>query len=132
GIKSIEAQYPGLEDFMIHWDEGLGPKEFKEQLRWLAKDVMPAFTRELSKRIDHRPLAGGEHLDQPVHVEMDGALDRIDLHHAAAAAKPQTLPHPAEIHASQRGVRHPHQQAGQDAECLDPGAQVTRPCPPRM
>ena len=43
GIKSIEAKYPGLENFMIHWAEGIGPKEFKEQLRWFAKDVMPAF-----------------------------------------------------------------------------------------
>ena len=43
GIKSVEAKYPGLEHFMIHWAEGLGPKEFKEQLRWFAKDVMPAF-----------------------------------------------------------------------------------------
>ena len=43
GIKSIEAKYPGLESFMIHWAEGLGPEEFKEQLRWFAKDVMPAF-----------------------------------------------------------------------------------------
>ncbi len=43
GIKSIEAKYPGLEHFMIHWAEGLPPKEFKEQLRWFAKDVMPAF-----------------------------------------------------------------------------------------
>ena len=42
-IKSVEAKYPGLEHFMIHWAEGLGPKEFKEQLRWFAKDVMPAF-----------------------------------------------------------------------------------------
>jgi alkanesulfonate monooxygenase SsuD/methylene tetrahydromethanopterin reductase-like flavin-dependent oxidoreductase (luciferase family) len=45
GIKSIEAKYPGLEDFMIHWAEGLGPAEFKEQLHWFAKDVMPAFSR---------------------------------------------------------------------------------------
>ena len=45
GIKSIEAKYPGLDSFMIHWAEGLGPKEFKEQLRWFAKDVMPAFRR---------------------------------------------------------------------------------------
>ncbi len=44
GIKSIEAKYPGLDSFMIHWAEGLGPKEFKEQLRWFAKDVMPAFS----------------------------------------------------------------------------------------
>jgi hypothetical protein len=43
GIKSIEAKYPGLENFMIHWAEGLGPKEFQDQLRRFAKDVMPAF-----------------------------------------------------------------------------------------
>jgi len=30
---------------MIHWAEGLSPKEFKEQLRWFARDVMPAFPR---------------------------------------------------------------------------------------
>jgi hypothetical protein len=29
---------------MIHWAEGLSPKDFKEQLRWFARDVMPAFT----------------------------------------------------------------------------------------
>jgi alkanesulfonate monooxygenase SsuD/methylene tetrahydromethanopterin reductase-like flavin-dependent oxidoreductase (luciferase family) len=45
GIKSIEAKYPGLEDFMIHWAEGLPPEEFKEQLRRFAKDIMPAFNR---------------------------------------------------------------------------------------
>ena len=45
GIKSIEAKYPGLEDFMIHWAEGLPPDEFIEQLRWFARDVMPAFNR---------------------------------------------------------------------------------------
>ena len=43
GIRSIEVKYPGLEDFMIHWAEGLPPDEFKDQLRWFAKDVMPAF-----------------------------------------------------------------------------------------
>jgi alkanesulfonate monooxygenase SsuD/methylene tetrahydromethanopterin reductase-like flavin-dependent oxidoreductase (luciferase family) len=45
GIKSIEAKYPGLEDFMIHWAEGLSPAEFTEQLGWFARDVMPAFNR---------------------------------------------------------------------------------------
>ena len=29
---------------MIHWAEGMGPKEFKEQLTWFAREVMPAFT----------------------------------------------------------------------------------------
>jgi alkanesulfonate monooxygenase SsuD/methylene tetrahydromethanopterin reductase-like flavin-dependent oxidoreductase (luciferase family) len=43
GIKSIEAKYPGLDHFMVHWAEGLSPVEFKEQLRWFARDVMPAF-----------------------------------------------------------------------------------------
>jgi alkanesulfonate monooxygenase SsuD/methylene tetrahydromethanopterin reductase-like flavin-dependent oxidoreductase (luciferase family) len=43
GIRSIANKYPGLESFMIHWAEGLPPKEFKEQLTWFAKDVMPAF-----------------------------------------------------------------------------------------
>ena len=43
GIKSIEAKYPGLEDFMVHWAEGIPPKEFKDQLRWFARDVMGAF-----------------------------------------------------------------------------------------
>jgi alkanesulfonate monooxygenase SsuD/methylene tetrahydromethanopterin reductase-like flavin-dependent oxidoreductase (luciferase family) len=45
GINSIAGKYPGLEDFMIHWAEGLPPKEFKEQLRWFASEVMPAFKR---------------------------------------------------------------------------------------
>jgi hypothetical protein len=43
GIKSVEAKYPGLEDFMIHWAEGLSPAEFKDQLRRFAREVMPAF-----------------------------------------------------------------------------------------
>jgi len=43
GIRSIEAKYPGLEDFMIHWAEGMGPGEFARQLHWFARDVMPAF-----------------------------------------------------------------------------------------
>jgi hypothetical protein len=30
---------------MVHWAEGLSPAEFIEQLRWFAKDVMPAFNR---------------------------------------------------------------------------------------
>ena len=42
GIRSVADKYPGLDNFMIHWAEGLGPKEFKEQLQWFAKDVMPA------------------------------------------------------------------------------------------
>jgi len=44
-IREFEARYPGLEQMMVHWAEGMPPKEFKEQLIWFARDVMPAFTR---------------------------------------------------------------------------------------
>jgi hypothetical protein len=42
-IREFEARYPGLEHMMIHWAEGMPPKEFKDQLAWFARDVMPAF-----------------------------------------------------------------------------------------
>src|SRR6266540_2379018 len=42
-IKEFEAKYPGLDQMMIHWAEGLSPREFREQLSWFAKDVMHAF-----------------------------------------------------------------------------------------
>src|SRR5260221_6532785 len=45
GIRAVAAKHPGLDSVMIHWAEGLGPKEFKEQLRWFAKDVMPALKK---------------------------------------------------------------------------------------
>jgi alkanesulfonate monooxygenase SsuD/methylene tetrahydromethanopterin reductase-like flavin-dependent oxidoreductase (luciferase family) len=44
-IREIEAKYPGLEQLMIHWAEGIPPREFKEQLRWFAREVMPVFQR---------------------------------------------------------------------------------------
>ena len=43
GIKSIEAKYPGPRGLHGPLGRRPGPKEFKEQLRWFAKDVMPAF-----------------------------------------------------------------------------------------
>ncbi len=43
-IREFEARYPGLDQMMIHWAEGMPPQEFFEQLKWFAKDVMPAFT----------------------------------------------------------------------------------------
>jgi hypothetical protein len=42
-IRAFEARYPGLDQMMIHWAEGMPPKEFKEQLTRFARDVMPAF-----------------------------------------------------------------------------------------
>ena len=32
GSATFEARYPGLDQMMIHWAEGMPPKEFKEQL----------------------------------------------------------------------------------------------------
>ncbi len=43
-IREMESRYPGLDQCMIHWAEGLPPADFKEQLRWFAREVMPAFT----------------------------------------------------------------------------------------
>jgi alkanesulfonate monooxygenase SsuD/methylene tetrahydromethanopterin reductase-like flavin-dependent oxidoreductase (luciferase family) len=43
-IREFEQRYPGLDQMMIHWAEGMPPAEFKEQLRSFARDVMPAFT----------------------------------------------------------------------------------------
>ena len=42
-IREYEAKYPGLDQIMLHWPEGVPPRAFMEQLRWFARDVMPAF-----------------------------------------------------------------------------------------
>jgi alkanesulfonate monooxygenase SsuD/methylene tetrahydromethanopterin reductase-like flavin-dependent oxidoreductase (luciferase family) len=42
-IREFEARYPGLDQVMLHWCEGIPPREFKDQLRRFAREVMPAF-----------------------------------------------------------------------------------------
>jgi alkanesulfonate monooxygenase SsuD/methylene tetrahydromethanopterin reductase-like flavin-dependent oxidoreductase (luciferase family) len=42
-IREIERRYPGLDQMMIHFPEGMSAAEFMEQLRLFARDVMPAF-----------------------------------------------------------------------------------------
>jgi alkanesulfonate monooxygenase SsuD/methylene tetrahydromethanopterin reductase-like flavin-dependent oxidoreductase (luciferase family) len=42
-LREYEAKYPGLEQVMLHWPEGVPPRTFMAQLRWFARDVMPAF-----------------------------------------------------------------------------------------
>jgi alkanesulfonate monooxygenase SsuD/methylene tetrahydromethanopterin reductase-like flavin-dependent oxidoreductase (luciferase family) len=42
-LKQWEAEYPGLDQVMLHWAEGMPREEFKEQLLWFAREVMPAF-----------------------------------------------------------------------------------------
>jgi alkanesulfonate monooxygenase SsuD/methylene tetrahydromethanopterin reductase-like flavin-dependent oxidoreductase (luciferase family) len=44
-IREFEARYPGLDQMMLHFTEGLPPKEFKEQLHRFAREVIPALGR---------------------------------------------------------------------------------------
>ena len=43
-LRDIEERYPGLEDVILQWPEGMPWLEYKEQLSRFAKEVMPAFT----------------------------------------------------------------------------------------
>jgi alkanesulfonate monooxygenase SsuD/methylene tetrahydromethanopterin reductase-like flavin-dependent oxidoreductase (luciferase family) len=45
-LRELEDEYPGLEDVVLHWPEGMGASEWKGQLRRFATQVMPAFQRE--------------------------------------------------------------------------------------
>src|SRR5690348_8556296 len=42
-LKMYQEKYPGLDQVLVHWAEGMPPAEFKEQLRTFAREVMPAF-----------------------------------------------------------------------------------------
>jgi alkanesulfonate monooxygenase SsuD/methylene tetrahydromethanopterin reductase-like flavin-dependent oxidoreductase (luciferase family) len=42
-IREIEKRYPGLDQMMIHFPEGMPAADFMDQLRLFARDVMPAF-----------------------------------------------------------------------------------------
>ena len=55
-LKDIEAQYPGLEHIMLQWPEGMPLREFKEQLRLIAGEVMPAFTGATATAASQRTL----------------------------------------------------------------------------
>ena len=43
-LKEVEEKYPGLENIMLHWPEGMPRDEYLAQLRIFAEEVMPAFT----------------------------------------------------------------------------------------
>jgi alkanesulfonate monooxygenase SsuD/methylene tetrahydromethanopterin reductase-like flavin-dependent oxidoreductase (luciferase family) len=45
-LRELEDEYPGLEDIVLHWPEGMGASEWKAQLRRFASEVLPAFQRE--------------------------------------------------------------------------------------
>jgi alkanesulfonate monooxygenase SsuD/methylene tetrahydromethanopterin reductase-like flavin-dependent oxidoreductase (luciferase family) len=45
-LKDMEEKYPGLEDIVLQWPEGMPWPEFKEQLSTFAREVMPAFSAQ--------------------------------------------------------------------------------------
>ena len=42
-LKDLEGKYPGLENVILHWAEGMPRAEFMDQLRLFAEEVMPEF-----------------------------------------------------------------------------------------
>jgi hypothetical protein len=42
-LRELESAYPGLEQVLLHWPEGMPADEWKTQLRLFARDVLPAF-----------------------------------------------------------------------------------------
>ena len=42
-LREYEEKYPGMEDVVLHWPEGMPWLEFKDQLTLFAERVMPAF-----------------------------------------------------------------------------------------
>jgi alkanesulfonate monooxygenase SsuD/methylene tetrahydromethanopterin reductase-like flavin-dependent oxidoreductase (luciferase family) len=42
-LRELESEYPGLEQIILHWPEGMSAEEWKTQLHMFARDVMPAF-----------------------------------------------------------------------------------------
>ena len=42
-LKDLESKYPGLENVILHWAEGMPRAEFMDQLRLFAEEVMPEF-----------------------------------------------------------------------------------------
>jgi alkanesulfonate monooxygenase SsuD/methylene tetrahydromethanopterin reductase-like flavin-dependent oxidoreductase (luciferase family) len=45
-LREMEERYPGLEDIVLQWPEGMPWAEFKEQLSVFAREVMPAFSAQ--------------------------------------------------------------------------------------
>ena len=42
-LRELETEYPGLEQIVLHWPEGMPADEWINQLRLFAREVMPAF-----------------------------------------------------------------------------------------
>ena len=42
-LRETQEKYPGLEQIILHWPEGLPRREFEEQINRFAREVMPHF-----------------------------------------------------------------------------------------
>ncbi len=58
-LKEIEQKYPGLDQIVLHWPEGLPWNEYKEQLEIFAREVMPHFRRQGQGQEAAPPVAAG-------------------------------------------------------------------------
>ena len=45
-LKETQEKYPGLEQIVLHWPEGLSWHEYREQIETFAREVMPHFRPE--------------------------------------------------------------------------------------
>jgi alkanesulfonate monooxygenase SsuD/methylene tetrahydromethanopterin reductase-like flavin-dependent oxidoreductase (luciferase family) len=50
-LRDLENEYPGLEDIVLHWPEGMPADEWIGQLRMFARDVMPAFAARVPQKV---------------------------------------------------------------------------------
>src|SRR5688572_28927304 len=98
--------------------------------RWLAGGIGRALAQ--LEGIDDGSLTSVQRANQLVHVEVDGALDRIDLQYAAVVSDAQTMPHSAHIRSSQRAIGHAREQPQENAEGFQPCAQAAAPGSPGM
>jgi hypothetical protein len=57
-LRELEAEYPGLEQIVLHWPEGMSADEWKAQLRLFAREVMPAFLPTAIGRLRYESQAG--------------------------------------------------------------------------
>ena len=57
-LKETQEKYPGLEQIVLHWPEGMPWAEYKEQLERFAAEVMPAFQQTPAAQVPS-PTTGG-------------------------------------------------------------------------
>ena len=57
-LRDLESKYPGLEDIILYWAEGMPWKDFRDQLTVFANEVMPAFAGQNEAAVAARKRTG--------------------------------------------------------------------------